>query len=411
MNTKRFYTVFWLLLLLILILGSSPEATLVRAGEDVFVAENESLTEDLALFASTISVDGYVDSDVIAFSRSITISGVINQDLMGGAESIDLTGQVGDDIRVGGRYVDIRGPVGDDAIALCQRFTLSQSGRIGGEVRVWCSEAYFHGDVNGNLRAGCDRAEIHGHVGGNASVRAGNIKIDGAIDGDAELKAETIVLLPECIIDGDLTYASVNDIEIQTGAQVRGQIERLEYEMPAKRRIPDRELLEGLSTIWIFFKIAFFFGQIIIGLILVGVFRKQSTLMASTFLGHIWKSLGIGFVFVCCASVASLILPFTAIGLPLAIMLICFSLIIWYLSPIVVSLALGGQMVGAFKEHRTGRMVGGMILGLFILRALSFIPILGLLIQIFVILAGMGAILLSMRSSRGHAPGGGSAGH
>jgi cytoskeletal protein CcmA (bactofilin family) len=411
MNRKLFCAGVWLLTLLLLLLGSSSEATLVRAGEDVFVSENESLTEDLALFAATISIDGYVDADVIAFSKSITISGVINQDFMGGAEIIDLTGQVADDLRVGGRYVDIRGPVGDDAIAFCQRFTLSQNGRIGGEARVWCGQAYFHGDVNGNLRAGCERAEIRGHVGGNVAVQAGSIQIAGAIDGDAELKAETIVLLPGCIIDGDLTYASVNDIEIQTGAQVRGRIERLESEVPAKRRMPDKEMLQGLGTIWVFFKVAFFVGQIIVGLILVCVFRRRSILMASTFSGHIWKSLGIGFVFACCASVASLILPFTIIGLSPAIMLICFSLIIWYLGPIVVGLGLGGHMVGAFKEYRTGRMIGGMILGLFILRALSFIPILGLILQIFVIFAGMGAILLSMRSSPDRVSEGGSAGH
>jgi len=407
MQIRRLFAVLLLPVLLVMLAGHRSEAILVRAGEDVFVSQDESLAEDLALFASTISVDGYVDADVIAFSRSIIITGVINQDFHGGAEMVDMTGQVGDDFLAGGRYVDVRGPVGDDAIVFCQRFTLANSGRVGGEARVWCAEAYFQGDVDGNLRASCDRAEIHGHVGGDMAIEAKTIKISSPVDGDVELKGETIVLLPGCVINGGLTYSSPGEIEIQEGAQVLGSIERREVEAAAKKRTPPEEFLKSLGAIWVILKVTFFVGQIIVGLILLGLFRKRSVLMATSFSGHIWKSLGIGIIFVCCAVIASLILPFTIIGLPLAIMLICFSLIIWYLASIVVGLALGGHMVGAFKELRTGRLVGGLILGLFILRALSFIPVLGFLIQLFVVLAGMGGILISLRSAPGGGQGGG----
>ena len=407
MRIRRIFAVVLLPLLLVMLAGHRSEAILVRAGEDVFVSQNESLTEDLALFASTISVDGYVDADVTAFARSILITGVINQDFHGGAGIVDLTGQVGDDFFAGGRYVDVRGPVGDDAIVFCQRFTLANSGRVGGEARVWCAEAYFQGDVDGNLRASCDRAEIHGHVGGDMAVEAKTIKIAGPVDGDAALKGGTIVLLPGCIINGGLTYSSPGEIEIQEGAQVLGSIERREIEVTVKKKTPPEEFLKSLGAIWVFLKVAFFVGQIIVGLILLGLFRRRTVHMATSFSGHIWKSLGIGIAFAFCAFFASLILPFTIIGLPLAIMLICFSLIIWYLSSIVVGLALGGHMVGAFKQPRTGRLVGGLILGLFILRALSFIPILGFLIQLLVVLAGMGAILISLRSSPGGGPGAG----
>jgi|GEM_PF-1802205 len=403
MKIHRSIAVLLLPLALVMMTGHRSEAMLVRAGEDVFVSQEESLSEDMALFASTISVDGYVDADVIAFCKSLVITGVINYDLQGGAETIDLTGQVGDDFRAGGRYVDVRGPVGDDAIVFCERFTLGSSGRIGGEARVWCSEAYFQGDVDGNLRASCGRAEAHGHVGGNLAIEASSIKISGPVDGNADLKAATIVLLPGCVISGGLVYSSPQEIEIQEGARVEGPIERREVEVEAEEKETIEEFLAGMGAIWVFLKVAFFVGQIIVGLILLGLFRRFSVAAAASFSGHIWKSLGIGIVFTCCAIIASLILPFTVIGLPLAIMLICFSLIIWYLASIVVGLSVGGLMVGAFKERRTGRLIGGLILGLLILRALSFIPILGFLIQLFVVLAGMGAILISLKS----APGGG----
>ena len=330
MRIHRLIAVLLMPLMLAMLIGHRSEAMLVRAGEDVFVSQEETLSEDLSLFAATISVDGYVDADVIAFSRSLVVTGVINHDLQGGAETIDLTGQVGDDLRIGGRYVDVRGPVGDDAIAFCERFTLGSSGRVGGEARVWCSEAYFQGDVDGNLRASCARAEVHGHVGGDLAVEGASIKISGPVDGDADLKAASIVLLPGCVISGDLAYSSAQEIEIQEGARVLGSIERRAVEVAKKETDSVEELLAGLGALWIFFKVAFFVGQIIVGLILLGLFRKFSIATATSFSGHIWKSLGIGIIFACCAIIASLILPFTIIGLPLAIMLICFSLIIWY---------------------------------------------------------------------------------
>jgi len=146
-----------------------------------------------------------------------------------------------------------------------------------------------------------------------------------------------------------------------------------------------------------------FVAQIIVGLVLLVISRKQSALMANTLTSHPWKSLGTGIVFLICLPVVSFILIFTLVGLPLAILAFLIYLIIWYLSPIVVGLTIGGKMVGAFKEIQTGRMIGGLIIGLFILRALSFVPVLGSFVQIVVLLFGMGAILVSRKAAHGEA--------
>jgi cytoskeletal protein CcmA (bactofilin family) len=368
-------------------------ATLVRAGEDVAVAEEETITEDLALFGESVRVLGYVESDVIAFGKTITVPGTVNQDLMGGAETVEITGQVGDDVRAGARYLGVHGLVGDDLIGFCQEFILGENGRIGGEAQIWCQKAVFYGDVDGNLRAKCETAEILGHVGGSLSVDACCITLAGPVDGDAELTGETISLLPECMITGNLKYTSGNQIEIQEGAQVLGQTEwqkpEAEVEKP-KKRIPG-----GLR---IFLNLTMLVAQFIVGLILIGFSRKNTARMANTLTGHPWMSLGLGFLFMFLVPIAALIMMLTIIGLPLGIIVFLLYLIIWYLGPVLVGLTIGGKMVGAFKKERTGPMVGGLLLGLIILRLLSFIPGFGWLIQFLVILFGMGALILSRKS-------------
>ena len=387
------------LLLVLTVPGWLPaNATLVRAGEEVTVAEEETLTEDLALFGESVCVCGYVESDVIAFGRSIEVPGIVNQDLMGGAETVEITGQVGDDVRVGARYLQVRGLVGDDLIGFCQEFNLDENGRIGGEVQTWCQKAVLYGDVDGNVRMGCNSAEIHGHVGGDLSVNACCIELTGPVDGDAELKAETITILPGCLITGNLKYTSTKGIDVPEGAQVLGEINWVKPEVKAEA--PRRK---GLQALRMFLHLTMMVGQIVIGLIMIGLSRKHVALMANTLTGHPWKSLVLGFVIWICVPIASLILMVTIIGLPLAILVIFLYLIAWYLSAVLVGLTLGGKIVGAFKKDRAGPMVGGLILGLVVLRALSLIPGLGLFIQFLVILFGMGALILSRKTLRDQA--------
>jgi hypothetical protein len=370
------------------------DATLVRAGEDVEVAEGETVVQDLALFGSTISVSGYVESDVIAFGKNIEVPGIINQDLMGGAETVEITGQVGDDVRAGARLLEVYGQVGDDLIAFCQEFTLGEDGLVGGEAQTWCQKAFFYGDVDGNVRASCEQAEIHGHVGGNLSVDARYIELAGAVDGDAQLKGENITLLPECIVTGNLQYTSVNQLEIQEGAQVLGETE---WQKPEEE--VDEPRKKGIGGFRMFLTLAMLVGQFVIGLILIAFSRKQPARVANTLTGHPWKSLGVGFVFAVCVPIASLILMVTIIGLPLGIIALLLYLIVWYFSALMVGLTLGGKIVGAFKTDRFGPMLGGLILGLIIIRAISLIPGVGWVIILVASLFGMGALVLSKKET------------
>lgn len=394
MRLPKVFVVVAFLTMLTLMWWQPSDATLVRAGEDVEVAEGETVTEDLALFGSTISVSGYVESDVIAFAKSIEVPGIINQDLMGGAETVEITGQVGDDVRAGARLLKVYGQVGDDLIAFCQEFTLGENALVGGEAQTWCQKGSFYGDVDGNMRIGCERAEIRGHVGGNLSVNARYIELAGAVDGDAQLKGENIVLLPGCIVTGNLQYTSANQIEIQEGAQVLGETEWQKPEEKVEK--PKKKVIGGFRM---FLTLAMLVGQFVIGLILIAFSRKQPARFASTLTGHPWRSLGVGFVFAVCVPIASLILMVTIIGLPLGIIAVLVYLIVWYFSTLLVGLALGGKIVGAFKTDRFGPMLGGLILGLIIIRAISLIPGVGWVIILVASLFGMGALVLSKKET------------
>ncbi len=374
-------------------LSLPASATLIRAGENVAVSEEETVTEDLALFGSSVCVCGYVESDVIAFAKTIDVPGTVNQDLMGGAETVEITGQVGDDVRAGARYLGVHGLIGDDLIGFCQELQFSENGRVGGEAQVWCQKADLKGDVDGNLRIGCQSASIGGHVGGNMSVDARTITLSGAVDGTAQLKAENIALTPSCIISGNLEYTSANQIQIHEGAQVLGETSWKKPEVKAK---PARKtILEGLAALKMFLNLTMLVGQIVVGLILIGFSRKHAVRMATSLTGHPWKSLGLGFMLAIFVPVACLILMLTIIGLPLGIITFMLYLIAWYLSPVVVGLTLGGKIVGAFRKERAGPMIGGLILGLIILRAISLVPVLGWLVMFVVILFGLGALALS----------------
>ncbi|MFC1683784.1 hypothetical protein ACFL0G_06235 [Candidatus Zixiibacteriota bacterium] len=402
MRSKNLPVIMLCFMVLAILTGSTVDAMVVRAGENVFVNKEETLAEDIALFAGEISVAGYVDADVIAFCQKLDVTGIINHDLLGGAERIKITGQVGDDLRVGAREVHLHGPVGDDAIVFCQIFTQGEDSRVGGEIQAWCQEATLRGDVDQNVQIVAQTAEIYGHIGGNITLEACCITLAGSVDGNAELEGQSINLLPGCVIAGDLKYTSPEELEFEEGVQILGAVawEQLAPEVETwKKESILGDIMQGVRTFMVLLKLTLFVGQIIVGLILIGIFRKETLKMVDALVGNFWKSLGIGVIFSICGAIIFGVLLFTLIGLPLGVLGLLVYTIIWYLSPIVVALAFGGKIVGAMGKDRTAPWVGALLIGLTILRAISFIPVFGFFVQLFVLFFGMGAIIVAWKSA------------
>ena len=99
--------------------GSPLGAADFRGGDEVVVAADEVIDDDLYAAGETIRIEGTVRGDVIAAGQQVVISGTVEGDLMACGQAVVVTGRVGDDIRMAGMALQLGdgATVSDDVIA------------------------------------------------------------------------------------------------------------------------------------------------------------------------------------------------------------------------------------------------------------------------------------------------------
>ncbi len=71
-------------------------------GEQVTVAKNEVISDDLYVSGVTVTIDDIVRGDVIGVGRQIAINGTVDGDLVAANQTIVINGTVNDDVRTAG---------------------------------------------------------------------------------------------------------------------------------------------------------------------------------------------------------------------------------------------------------------------------------------------------------------------
>jgi hypothetical protein len=111
-------------------------------------------------------------------------------------------------------------------------------------------------------------------------------------------------------------------------------------------------------------------------------------------------SIGIGFVGVCIAPAAVVILLITVVGIPISIMLLFGLTIFFYTAKIYVSIAVGRmamKLLGKGKEIKIG---WALLLGLVILTILFSVPFVGWVAYFGVVFWGIGATVQAIQQCR-----------
>src|SRR5689334_23070524 len=99
----------WLLTLTSVFLTATLNQTfaaVVRSGDKVTIAADETIDDDLYVFAGEIVIDGRVDGDVIAFGRQITVNGKVSGNVMAAGQTVVIVGEAGG-ARIAGQVLKI----------------------------------------------------------------------------------------------------------------------------------------------------------------------------------------------------------------------------------------------------------------------------------------------------------------
>lgn len=365
------------------IVESSEGALLLRAplGDDTYVAgEWVTLPKDLPL-----------SGDLFGVGKTLDIHGRVTQDFTAAGMTLTMDGTVGDDMRAAGKSVTISGTVGDDLIAFGETVTIGSDAVIGGDVVAFAQNVQILGTVRGSVTIYASETSISGPVGGALSIEGDQISLNGKVGASASLTSENIMIGPEALIGGNVTYSGPLE-DIDFGDAVKGTITKTAIPVPPDFTVPEDNfalrirkalsipaLLTGAATILFFL------------LLTTRSFGNAAKVVQKKPL----QSFLLGLLLILGLPIVSLLLLVTIIGWPLAVYGLLVFLII-----LIFAKALTALTAAKWVEAQWGKSWSkwmtflAAILAFAVLRLLPLIPMVGWVLQWIFILTALGALLM-----------------
>lgn len=286
--------------------------------------------------------------------------------------------------------VVVRGTVNGDVNAVAGDVVIAESGRVTGNVNGAAGSLRIGGTVDGNVdfASGSVIFERTARVGGNVNLGAGTVVIAGTIDGDATVGADSIRVAPTAVIGGDLRYDAT--LTLQEGATVEGSVVRDDSIGGGMGPV-------GWGTNWTVpgwaDSVYGFFANLVLGIVLLGLFPRFSNEVADTVRDRPVRSGGWGLLALVAVPMVLIAFAITIIGIPVALLGVFL-----YLFALWVGLVYGEYSVGRLLGTRLD--VGGrwtaLVIGLLVFAVLGLVPILGGLALAVASLLGLGALATAL---------------
>jgi len=426
---KRFFRILvngFLLALLSLRTATPALAFDGRGGDDIVIGASEVVSDDLYIGAENFTLDGTVKGDLVVGGSVITINGTVEGDLIAAGQTVIINGAVNDDARIaaGAVLIGENASIGGDIVIAAGSLEARKGSTIGHDAVFVGGQALLAGKVARNLNMGGGGLELRGTVGGDASISAGDAEQSGP--GPMVYMPNSPIPLPnvqpglkidpEAKIEGTLEYVSRKEINFPGGAA--GRIKRIEPAIDPSEITQPQTLVERVinDTLDMFRNMV---TLILLGLLLVWLFPnfvKASGEQARAFplpafgwgivswaafffaLTFILVAMLFGGIFFGILTLGGLSATVIWLGvLSMFTLVVGFVLAATVLSKIIVAVLGGRLLLNKIKPEWAEHRIWPLAVGVVIFAILAAVPVFGGLLNIIVILFGLGALWLSGR--------------
>lgn len=355
------------------VLGVASEG---RSDGTVIVEINEIVDDDLFVAAGEFAVDGSVNGDVFAAAGTIDISGSVDGSLNVTGGSIAIDGIVEGSARV----------FGGDTVA---------SGEITGDLMVFGGAVLIQDSavINGDLVVYGGQVDVLGTIGGDINGSVGLMTIDGAVEGDVDLDVQTLTVTSQAGIDGSLDYVSRQEANIRQGADIGGDVDRVELSPWGTGDGLRAQLFSPLvRTLWL----------LAAGVVMIALAPRFAAAVGGN-VRRPWIPALVGLGSMVLLPIIAILLMVSVIGIPVGVILLALFLISLYLSQVVVGQRLGALILPrSWKDGSRGFLLLSMTLGVILISAFRFVPLpfISTVVNLLVAIVGLGAMVLLVRQLR-----------
>jgi hypothetical protein len=343
----------------------------VENGEKV-VVKGETIPEDLIFNGEQLEVDGVIKGDLIILSGNIVINGEIEGSVIGlTGGKLTVNGQIGRNLRVLAQELYINGNIEGTATVGAFRMVTAPKSRVG----------------NG-LMGTFLMLELAGQVEKKAEITSmSSTKIGGRINGDLKISGNKLEWVSPLEVSGTVTDST---IAANNPSKVKGvKVGKYHFD---KGDLADQYQMAKMALSGLFIWLV---GSVLLSLIFNRLFPRVTWSMSEPTMANFRRSLLIGLFCLLGIPVLIYFLFLSIVGIPIAIFLLLFYLLLLMGFEIPVYLWLG-RLIFKSKLRPGIMIVTGAIFQILIFLTFSMIYINYLLFLLSVCL-GMGMIAGKIR--------------
>lgn len=351
-------------LLLLAIFAAPASAVEFRhtRGGSVRVAKGEVIRGTLVAAGQSVLIDGTVEGDLVAAGDRVEVRGDVKGDIFAAGRTLLVYGNVANNAILAGHSLTLEGAVGRNVYAAGERIELDSQSRV--------AQAVFAAGAHGF---------VDGQIGDALTAAMSHLQVSGVIGKDLRFHGNQFTLLDTAQVGGDLITRTHRPAHIDPGAKVSGK--KITELIQRRSRF--------LTARYYFRELIWLLGFFVVGVLLLKLFPRFFE-GASAAVQSVWRSLGLGLAVLAGVPVAAIVVAVTLVGLPLALLSAAGYLAALYLAKIFVAAWLGRYLLKPPAEAGYGS-VAALLLGLFVLSVVAWVPYLGGLVRFVVLLAGLGA--------------------
>lgn len=360
-----------------------------QADTTVKLAAEQAITGNYYVMGNNISIDGNITGDLVCAANTVEVKGNIGGDVICAANTIIISGNVAGNVRSAASVINIDGSVAKNLTVATNNLVISAKGSIGSDAIFWAGQIMHEGSINGALRGMAYRA----YLGGNVAQ-----DVDISFEDGSNGFAVPLIISQQAKINGDLTYKSKYDASLANRDSVLGNVIK---QQPTNNNMA----MNMFANFWVWMVIFSVISAIIIGSIAIVLFRKQVTVLSDKMVHSAWPSILWGALLMFLVPIMVVLLSFTVVGIPVAIILGMIWLAMAMIAKPLAAIMIGYVVMGRYKNKVGAKKAKKqvethpfwvMIIGVLVLYTLLNVPVVGMLISCLVSAWVVGALWMAV---------------
>ncbi len=339
-----------------------------------------TLGQDLFASGQRVVLPATVAGDALIATQDLTPGGTVAGDLVALAERATLSGSVGHTLYLLAGQATLRGMISGNARVAGDDVSVTSAGHIGGGVTLAVDHLLFEGETGSYLAVLADDADIDGHVAG-----------------DLVFIGRHLQLGPHARIDGAVRFSSSSSPDISPGAHIAGGTHRLTLSEEAYGYDSDALLRIGW-WLWLL-------GWLLVGAVALGLWPMFTLSVSAATRARSGLCLLLGLTVTILTPLVATLLLLSVLGIPLGLLLLLLYFLVLPLGYLSAATAIADWLLlhlrrSPLRSNASAWRLLALTPILIGLHLLASVPVLGLLLDVLVMLVGVGALLVTLGVQR-----------